>query len=228
MINIIPAILQKSLADFEKELARVWQYVPRVQVDVIDGVYAPTETIGPEMLNQIDTIVNFDVHLMVNEPEKWVGRCVMGGVDRVVGQVEKMRDVEAFVASVQSEGLSVGLAFELDTPLDLLKEFLFDLDFVLLMSVKSGEQGQEFDQRVLERIKEVRRISKKITIQIDGGLNEENIKKCLAAEWAEEISEDELNREVFSMEFIVGSHLLKSSNIENELGHLQNLEVHDS
>ena len=227
MINIIPAILEKNLGDFETQLARVWQYVPRVQVDVIDGVYSPTVTIGPEMLNQIDTIVNFDVHLMVDEPEKWVGRCVMGGVDRVVGQVEKMKDVEAFIASVQSEGLAVGLAFELDTSLDLLKEFLYDLDFVLLMSVKPGEQGQRFDERVLDKIKEVRKISKKITIQIDGGLNEENIKKCLVAEWTEEIEEDELNREVTSMEFVVGSHLLISSNIENELGHLQNLEIHD-
>lgn len=227
MVNIIPAILRPDLKSFEDDLIKVWQYVTRVQMDVVDGIFAPAKTIGPEMLNQIDTIVNFDVHLMVDRPEEWVGRCVMGGVDRVIGQVEKMADPAEFIASAQEEGLQVGLGFDLETPLSLMMEFINDIDCVLLMCVEPGEQGRKFDEKVLNKIKEVRRISKSITIIVDGGLSEKDIKRCLAAEWAEEIKEDELDREVFSMEFVIGSHLLNSSNIENELTNLQNLQIHD-
>jgi ribulose-phosphate 3-epimerase len=215
MVNIIPAILRPDLKSFEDDLIKVWQYVTRVQVDVVDGVFSSTTTMGPEMLNQIDTIVNFDVHLMVDRPEDWVGRCVMGGVDRVIGQVERMVDPADFIAKSQEEGLRVGLGFNLETPLTLLSEFINDIDCILLMSVQPGEQGRKFDESVLNKIQEVRRISKSITIIIDGGLDEKDIKRCLAAEWAEEIAEDELDREVFSMEFVIGSHLLNSSNIEN-------------
>lgn len=227
MVNIIPAILRPDLKSFENDLIKVWQHVTRVQVDVVDGVFASTTTMGPEMLNQIDTIVNFDVHLMVDRPEDWVGRCVMGGVDRVIGQVERMVERADFIAKSQEEGLQVGLGFNLETPLTLLSEFINDIDCVLLMSVQPGEQGRRFDERVLDKIKEIRRINKRITIIIDGGLDEKDIRRCLAAEWAEEIAEDELDREVFSMEFVVGSHLLNSSNIENELTNLQNIQIHD-
>lgn len=225
-VTIIPAILQEDLTSFRTELEKVWRYVPRVQVDVIDGVFAPTKTIGPEELNQIDTIVSFDIHLMVDQPENWVKRCVMGGADRVAGQVERMKEVAGFIGDAQAEGLAVGLAYDLETPLDNLKEYLPDIDFVLLMAVPLGAQGQAFDERVLEKIKEVRRLNKKVTIQVDGGLDEEKIKRCLAAEWAEEIVEGELNREVFSMEFVVGSHLFNVGNTESELAYLQALEAH--
>ena len=102
MITVIPAIMPKSLGELEEQLARVWAYAPRVQLDVMDGVYRPEKTIGPEMLNQIDTVVLWDVHLMVDQPEKWIKQCVMGGADRIFGQVEKMVDRTAFIADAQA------------------------------------------------------------------------------------------------------------------------------
>src|SRR3989338_8843246 len=97
-VTVIPAIMPKSLVELEEQLARVWAFAPRVQLDVMDGIYRPEKTIGPEMLSQVDTIVTWDVHLMVEAPEKWVERCVMGGVERVFGQVEMMKDKIAFIA----------------------------------------------------------------------------------------------------------------------------------
>jgi len=89
----------------------------------------------------IDTVVAFDVHLMVSKPEEWVSRCAMGGVDRVFGQVENMEDVVAFVGDVQAEGMAVGLAYDVDTPIDGLEEVIDNLDAVLLLSVKAGKTG---------------------------------------------------------------------------------------
>jgi len=226
MVTVIPAIMPKSLGELEEQLAKVWSFAPRVQLDVMDGIFSPEKTISPELLNQIDTIVSWDVHLMVDQPEKWIKQCVMGGVDRVFGQVERMGDVTAFVADAESETMAVGLAYGIDTPLDGLEEVINDLDAVLLMSVKTGAQGQEFDERVLEKIKAVRKMNKRIPIVIDGGINEEKMKECLVAEWAEEIEEDELNRSTMGIEFVVGSHLLKAENVEEELNHLRLMQEH--
>ena len=226
MITIVPAILEKSLKEFEEKLSLVWGSVTRVQVDVIDGKFAKLTTIVPEDLVQIDTVVAFDVHLMVEKPEEWIKRCVAGGVDRVFGQVEKMEDKVAFIGDAQAEGLLVGLAYDVDTPLDDLEKYINDIDAVLLMSVKAGEQGREFDERVLAKIKVLRKMSKTINIVVDGGLDEEKIKRCIVAEWAEEIEEDELNRSVALLEFVVGSHLFGSEDVKEELGRLQRLEEH--
>ena len=218
--------MPKSLAELEEQLAKVWGHAPRVQLDVMDGVYRPEKTIGPEALNQIDTVVQWDVHLMVDQPEKWIKQCVTGGVDRVFGQVEMMKDKTAFIADAQSEAMAAGLAYDIDTPLTGLEEVINDLDAVLLMSVKAGGQARDFDKRVLEKIKEVRKMNKRIPIVIDGGLNEEKMKECLAAEWAEEIAEDELDRSTGRIEFVVGSHLLTAENVKEELNHLRLMQEH--
>lgn len=226
MITIVPAILEKSLKEFEKKLSLVWGSVDRVQVDIVDGKFADVTTIAPEDLGQIDTIVAFDAHLMVEKPEKWIKQCVAGGMDRVFGQVEKMEDKVAFIGDTQAEGLAVGLAYDIDTPLGDLEEYVNDLDAVLLMSVKAGAQDQEFDDRVFDKIKAVRKMSKRVRIVVDGGLDEEKIKKCIAAEWAEEIEEDELNKSVALLEFVVGSHLFKEKDVKLELVRLQRLKSH--
>ena len=218
--------MPKSLAELEEQLAKVWGHAPRVQLDVMDGVYRPEKTIGPEALNQIDTVVQWDVHLMVDQPEKWIKQCVTGGVDRVFGQVEMMKDKTAFIADAQSEAMAAGLAYDIDTPLTGLEEVINDLDAVLLMSVKAGGQARDFDKRVLEKIKEVRKMDKRIPIVIDGGLNEEKMKEGLGAEWAEEIVEDELDRSTVGIEFVVGSHLFTAGNVEAELEQLRLMKEH--
>lgn len=225
-MTVIPAIMPRDLADLETQLARVWAFAPRVQLDVMDGVYRPERTVTPELLNQIDTVVVWDIHLMVDQPEKWIKQCVIGGAERVFGQVEMMKDVTAFVADAQAEGMAVGLAYDIDTPLDGLEKVIDDLDAVLLMSVKAGGQAREFDERVLSKIKQVRKMNKRIPIVIDGGINEEKMKECLAADWAEEIAEDELNISGMGIEFVVGSHLLSADNVEEEMESLKSMTEH--
>ncbi len=140
------------------------------------------------------------------------------------GQVEKMDDVVAFVGDVQAEGMSVGLAYDIDTPLDGLEKIINNLDAVLLLAVKAGKQGQEFDEGVLKKIKKVRELSKKVTLVIDGGLDEEKIKKCIAASWAEEMEEETWERNTVLMDFVVGSELWKAESVKKRLEELQRLE----
>lgn len=223
MVTIVPAILEKDISSFEEKLERVWGITKRVQMDVMDGRLVEMKTVEPEILKEIDTIVEFDAHLMVEEPEEWIQRCADSGVNGVYGQVERMTDPAKFIADAQFAGMRVGLAYDLDTPLTDLEKYVDELDGVLLMSVKMGESGQVFDESVLKKIKEVRKMSKAIRIVIDGGLNVENIKKCIAAEWSEEIEEDELNRSFAGMEFAVNTELFGAKKIEEKLHELEAL-----
>jgi len=223
MVTIVPTILAKDVTTFEDQLKKVWGEVKRVQFDIIDGKFAPVETVEPEILLNIDTIVEFDAHLMVERPEDWVERCLAAGITGVYGQVEKMEDKTKFIADAQVAGMRVGLAYDLDTPLIGLEEYIDDVDGVLLLSVKAGAQGQDFDERVLAKIMEVRKMNKRVKIIVDGGLDVENIKKCFAAEWSEEMSEDELDRSFMNMEFAVGSQLFGSPDIAEELMNLEHL-----
>ena len=224
MVTIVPAILEKDISSFEEKLKKVWGITKRVQMDIIDGKFAPTETVMPEILLNIDMIVDFEGQLMVDKPEEWVDRCAAAGMTALYGHVEKMEDRAKFIADTEAAGMKAGLAFDIDTPLDGLEEMINSLDGVLLMSVKAGSQGvQKFDERVLSKIKKVRGMSEFVKIVVDGGLNVENIKKCLVAEWAQEIAEDEFNKSFLGMEFAVGSDLLGAENVEEELKRLESL-----
>jgi hypothetical protein len=135
-----------------------------------------------------------------------------------------MNDKIAFIADAQFAGLKAGLAYGLDTPLTGIEEVISNLDAVLLMSSKLGSQGKEdFDVKVLDKIKEIRKIDKSLKIIVDGGIDAKDIKKCFEAEWAEEISEDELDRNFGKMEFAVGSDLFNAPDIEEEYLRLVNL-----
>ncbi|NCP46986.1 hypothetical protein AUJ42_00435 [Candidatus Collierbacteria bacterium CG1_02_44_10] len=224
MVTIVPAILEKDITAFEEKLKKVWGITKRVQMDIIDGKFAPIETVMPEILLNIDTIVDFEGQLMVERPEEWVDRCAAAGMTALYGHVEKMEDRAKFIADTEAAGMKAGLAFDIDTPLDGLEEMINNIDGVLLMSVKAGSQGvQKFDERVLAKIKKVREMSEFVNIVVDGGLNVENIKKCLIAEWSQEIAEDEFNKSFLGMEFAVGSDLLNAENVEEELKRLESL-----
>lgn len=225
MVTITPAILEKDITAFEEKLKKVWGICKKVQMDIIDGKFAPTETVMPEILLNIDTIVDFEGHLMVDRPEDWVERCAAAGMTALYGQVEKMADRAKFVADAQFAGMKAGLAFDIETPVEGLEDIINNLDGVLLLSVKAGSQGQKFDERVLEKIKKIREMSEFVKIVVDGGLNVENIKKCLVAEWSQEIAEDEFNKSFLGMEFVVGSDILQAADVEKELTRLESLDA---
>lgn len=224
MVTIVPAILEKDATSFLEKFEKIKDICKKVQVDIIDGVFAPMETIEPEILLDIETTVDFEGQLMVKRPEDWIERCVTSGMTALYGHVEMMEDKVKFIADTQAAGLFVGLAYDIDTPIDGLEEVINDLDGVLLMSTKAGSQGiNKFDERVLNKIKEVRKMSKSIKIVVDGGLNLENVKKCFEAEWAEEIAEDELDRNFGKMEFAVGSDLFEAQDVAAEMERLEHL-----
>jgi ribulose-phosphate 3-epimerase len=180
MIEIIPAILTGSTEELAEMLSKCEGNVGRVQIDVIDGLFADNKTIRPRDVANLDTKLLIDYHLMVDEPVNWIDECVTGYADRIIGQVEKMSNQIGFVGKVTEVGRKVGLAIDIDTPVSKLDPVILNnLDVVLVMSVKAGFGGQEFDDSVLTKIDQLDEIRSRddtpFRICDDGGITYDNI-----------------------------------------------------
>ena len=136
------------------------------------------KTVSIESFEKVAIGMAVEVHLMVDNPIAYVGRCDRVGVERVYGHIEQMEDMGEFVDQVTDLGIQAGLALDLDTPVADIEKMLPYLDGVLLMSVKAGYSGQEFSEEVLSKIEELREQEFKGDICIDGGMNEETIAIC--------------------------------------------------
>lgn len=180
MMEIIPAILTNNPKELQEKIALIEGKVKRVQIDIIDGVFANNKTVGLEVLEGLETKLLIDVQLMVKEPVDWIEKSVRAMADRIIGQVEMMSDQAEFVRRVQDVAHSVGLAIDLDTPVSAIDPLLLpNLDVVLVMSVKAGFGGQEFSEIAIEKIRELDEMRKSdmlnFRICVDGGINSENI-----------------------------------------------------
>lgn len=180
MVEIIPAILTNDVREIEEKVARAEGVVKRVQIDIVDGVFAVTRTIDPSFLENVETDLNLDFHLMTKDPIDWVERAVRGGAERIIGQIEGMTDQVEFVAKLAQVGLSVGLAIDLETSVSALDPTIItNLDVVLVMAVKAGFAGQKFDERALNKIKQLDELRIRddtpFRICVDGGETEDVI-----------------------------------------------------
>ena len=192
MIKIIPSILTGNPNEARELILRCNDIVERVSVDIIDGKYADNKTIDPDILFDIDTDLKIDYQLMVMEPVNWIEKCVRGQADRIIGHIEKMSDQSEFVGRVQEVGAEVGLAIDLDTPVEEIDPVLLtNLDVILVMSVKAGFGGQDFDKKVFEKVRKLEIIRRNDTtpykIHVDGGITSDNIRKVAQA-GADEVS----------------------------------------
>jgi len=183
MTEIIPTILTKDLLDLQKKIQAIGNLVPRVQIDVVDGIFAHNKTFSLEALKDFEHSLKMELHLMVKEPIDWINRSRDVVADRIVAQVEMMSDIGRFLEEVASSGLEVGLALDLKTEVEKVPAEIYPrVDSVLLMAVSAGLGGQEFDSKVLEKIKKIKEIvGDLVEVGVDGGLDEENILKCKKA-----------------------------------------------
>ncbi|MBU1085523.1 MAG: hypothetical protein ABIJ43_03080 [Candidatus Beckwithbacteria bacterium] len=189
-ILIVPGILERTLEELNLKLLRAIDFSEKVFVDVIDGKFVESETIGMDELMDTATELDLYVHLMTEEPINYLNQCKEIGAELVVGQVELMEDQVEFVNKGKRLGMKMGLALDLVTPVDFLEvEALSMVNTVLLMAVPAGFSEQEFDRKVLKKIEELRSAGFgelttsgfKGDIFIDGGVNKETIGECIKA-----------------------------------------------
>ena len=172
-IEIIPTILVKTFDEVKEKIKQVENLVDWVQLDIMDGVFVDNKTWNnPSDLRGFKTRVKLEAHLMVEKPEEVINDWLKI-VDRVIVHYEAANNI--------SEGKRIGLAINPETPIDVVKPFLNNLDLVLIMTVKPGWGGQKFQERTLDKIKALRKLWPDGNIEVDGGINAETAKKTIKA-----------------------------------------------
>ena len=188
-VKIAPSILSADFSKMGEEVASLQACgADLVHCDVMDGVFVNNITFGIKMVEDIrqKTTLPLDCHLMIVHPEKYVERFAKAGADIITVHYEACKDnLKEVLLLIKSTGAKCGAVINPDTPVEKIKEVIPLCDMVLLMSVFPGFGGQKFIPEVLDKLKEVRAIidglGKEIDLEIDGGVNEENIEEIKKA-----------------------------------------------
>jgi ribulose-phosphate 3-epimerase len=188
VIKIAPSILA---ADFAA-LGRAIEAVERggadlIHCDVMDGHFVPNITMGPAVVKGIKKAAKcpLDVHLMIEEPDRFIDDFFAAGADMISVHVEAVPHLHRTIHRIKELGAKAGAVLNPSTPASMLQDVARDLDFVLVMSVNPGFAGQHFIPHSVEKLHRVRdvldRAGSTAAIEIDGGINESNIAAVVAA-----------------------------------------------
>ncbi len=188
MIKIAPSILSADFSNLIRDIGKVEEAgVDLLHIDVMDGHFVPNITIGPLVMHSIrnKTKLPFDVHLMIENPDRYIEDFVKAGADIITVHAEVCTHLHRTIQNIKSFGIKAAVSLNPATPLNVLEFILDDLDMVLLMSVNPGFGGQKFIPIVLDKIKALRHVLAErglnTDIQVDGGINLENIKDIVNA-----------------------------------------------
>jgi ribulose-phosphate 3-epimerase len=179
-VTVLPSLLSADFAHLADELARCAAAGARVlHVDVMDAHFVPNLTLGPFIVEAMrrSTALHLDVHLMMTDPQKYIGAFRKAGADAITIHVEAVgqRGLAAAIAQVRDSGAKVGLALNPDTDPELWFWAFGQVDLVMFMTVYPGFGGQAFIPQVRPRIRATRAAFPAMPIQVDGGINRETI-----------------------------------------------------
>lgn len=158
-----------------------------VHIDVMDGKFVPSISFGFPIIESIRPCSDriFDVHLMIEEPERYIDRFVEAGADLISVHAESTTHLDRVIQAIKEKGVLAAVALNPSTPLSVLDYILPELDMVLLMSVNPGFGGQRYIPYVTQKIRDLRKMiektGKQIDIEVDGGVNLENLREIMTA-----------------------------------------------
>ncbi|GGE31555.1 ribulose-phosphate 3-epimerase [Pullulanibacillus camelliae] len=185
---IAPSILNADFANLKREVEAVENAgVDYLHLDVMDGEFAPSISFGDQVISALRSHSHlfFDVHLMIQHPERYISTFIAAGADSITVHVEGNAHLHRLIYQVKSANKQVAVALNPATPLEVIKHIIRDVDMVLLMSVNPGFGGQRFIPEVIPKIQELRDMIEKshveVNIEVDGGITPETAKQCLDA-----------------------------------------------
>lgn len=208
MYKLSPSILSADFSNIKEDILKIVEGgADYIHLDVMDGMFVPNITFGAPVIKKIRNITDkpFDVHLMVEKPERFIEDFKDAGADIITVHAEASIHIHRTIQMIKNTGLKAGISLNPATSIEAIKYLLNDLDMVLIMTVNPGFGGQSFIEEMKEKIIELRRIIDErnldIDIQVDGGIKLDNIEEIKG--WGANI-------------FVVGSGIFNAEDIAKE------------
>jgi ribulose-phosphate 3-epimerase len=193
---IVPALLTDNMAELIGMMDLCAGFTDFVQVDLMDGVFVPSKSVGPADFEGWQPSTRFETHLMVNDPLQWLEPLHRAGTERIIYHFEIEQDHPEVISRIKGLNIEAGIAVNPSTPIDALESILDKVEMVLFMSVNPGFYGAPFIPEVLDKIKAFKEKCPQMLVGIDGGIKLDNARSA---------------REAGAAQICVGSAILKSA-----------------
>lgn len=181
--NIAPSLLAADFFDLSSQMKLLKEgNIEVLHLDVMDGMFVPSISLGMPVISSLRKSVDFffDVHMMVENPERYIEDFYNSGADGITIHFEACKHIDRTISQIKSLGLRSGISINPATPVSLLENIVSEVDMVLIMSVNPGFGGQKFIPYSLDKIRELSKMREKknpkLLIQVDGGVGVDNIK----------------------------------------------------
>ncbi|TSD03448.1 MAG: ribulose-phosphate 3-epimerase [Parcubacteria group bacterium Athens0714_16] len=223
--EIIPAIIPESFEHLSEQLSMVRDIAPLVQIDIVDGFFAPVTTWPYINKNDLDfkKIIeqeegmpfwqdfNFEMDLMIQNPEKTIDNWINIGAINLIIHIESTNEIEKIIEKIKNSNIAVGISLNPSTPNEKIYPLIEKINFVQFMgNDKIGHHGVELDERIYEKIKDLRNKYPNLPISVDIGVNRETIQLLVDAG---------------ANKLISGSAIFDADNIEEAFEELKNLAI---
>jgi ribulose-phosphate 3-epimerase len=181
-IRVVPAVLTEDPKALESMLRSAKTFTDYVQIDIMDGKFVPSRSVNWEQVGAVKTRIKWEVHLMVEKPERQLENFLKAGASKAIFHYEATSVPEQVITIARKLGMEVGIALNPETSVAKILPLTGLLDSVLFLSVHPGFYGAKFIPEVLIKIKELRQSRPELEIGIDGGIKDNNIAQIAKTE----------------------------------------------